>query len=189
MICSKCKKEITEDKILNRKEGKKKAHSWCYDCVINANYEFNKTKKGVLRTIFYTQILGSKKRGHDKPSYTKDEFIKYGLNNNYFNIIYDRWVALNYDKDEKPSFDRIDSKKGYSFDNIQIMTWRENNIKGRNENKKCKKVAQYTLDGIFLKQFDSISEATKEVNGYKGNIIKCCNGKAHTASGFKWKYI
>ena len=90
----------------------------------------------------------------------KDEFdLIQAENNNDFNIIYDRWVALNYDKDEKPSFDRIDSKKGYSFDNIQIMTWRENNIKGRNENKKCKKVAQYTLEGNFLKQFNSISKA------------------------------
>lgn len=37
--------------------------------------------------------------------------------------------------------------------------------------------------------YSSIGEATKAVNGNHGSISKVCNGKAKTASGYKWRFI
>jgi hypothetical protein len=51
-----------------------------------------------------------------------------------------------------------------------------------------KQVDQFSLDGIYLKTFDSISNAAKEINGFPGNIAKCCNGKRKSVKGYNWKY-
>ena len=49
-----------------------------------------------------------------------------------------------------------------------------------------RKIVQLTLDGEFIKIWNSISEAKKE---YKNNhISECCLGKIKTAAGYKWKY-
>lgn len=48
-------------------------------------------------------------------------------------------------------------------------------------------VLQYTFDGIFVREWPSISSAEKEL-GIKNGIGKCCSMKAKTAGGFQWKY-
>lgn len=51
-----------------------------------------------------------------------------------------------------------------------------------------RKVVQLTLDGDVIEIFDSMIDAYKKTKARTGNISKCCNGKAKTAKGFKWKY-
>lgn len=54
--------------------------------------------------------------------------------------------------------------------------------------KKRKKVYQYTLDGEFIKEYQSVAAAAQE-NGYSaGNICSCCNGKYEKMYGYKWSY-
>jgi hypothetical protein len=48
-----------------------------------------------------------------------------------------------------------------------------------------KPVLQYDLEGNFIKEWESISEATKAGFGY---IIGVLRGRQKTASGYKWKY-
>jgi hypothetical protein len=50
---------------------------------------------------------------------------------------------------------------------------------------KNKIVDQYTLDGIFIKEWISVTEAKKYING---DIYACCTGKQNQAGGFIWKY-
>lgn len=54
--------------------------------------------------------------------------------------------------------------------------------------KYCKrKINQYGLDGTFLKQWESATEASK--NGFsRVAIVQCCNKKSKTSSGYIWKY-
>jgi len=40
----------------------------------------------------------------------------------------------------------------------------------------------------ILKEWDSISQISKELNIQKSGISKCCSGKLETSGGFKWKY-
>ena len=52
-----------------------------------------------------------------------------------------------------------------------------------------KKVMQYSLEGIFIVEYNSIQEAS-ELTGIKhDNISKCCRGKTKTSGGYQWKYF
>lgn len=56
---------------------------------------------------------------------------------------------------------------------------------------RCSPVNMYDLDGNFIKTFESISAAKREVKPETkslNSIIGCCRGKYHSAYGFIWKY-
>jgi hypothetical protein len=53
-----------------------------------------------------------------------------------------------------------------------------------------KGVSQYTLDDIFIKNYNSVNDAFRELNKvYGANIKLVCEGKRKTAFGYKWKWI
>lgn len=57
-------------------------------------------------------------------------------------------------------------------------------------NKKIKSVASYTLDGTFVKVFDSVTLASKEVGSQTTNISHACeNPLIRICKGFKWGYV
>lgn len=147
--------------------------------------KYQKSPKGVLNIIYRNQLLKQKRKGI-KVNYSYEEFKDRYLTDEKYLSIYNNWLNNDCLKELKPSFDRIDRNKGYYFENLQIMTWGENNSKGRKEN--YKKVNQYDLSGNYIKTFNSIVEASKEVNVYKSNISACCKGKYKTSAGYKWKY-
>ena len=43
-------------------------------------------------------------------------------------------------------------------------------------------------DGLLVKKYDSIKEASEDVNGLSTNIVKCLKGKTKSAYGYQWKY-
>jgi hypothetical protein len=51
-----------------------------------------------------------------------------------------------------------------------------------------RKVNQYDMQGKFIRQWPSISEAARSVKGSSGNLTICCQGKNHYAYGHKWQY-
>ena len=56
-----------------------------------------------------------------------------------------------------------------------------------------RKVAQFTLDGKFIRFFDSITKAADSLGKRNGGIAKCCKGydgksPITTAHGYKWEY-
>lgn len=60
--------------------------------------------------------------------------------------------------------------------------------KGKPNYKQRKPILQYTKDNIFIREWDSATTASKELNICRENITNCCNGKYKTCSGFIWKY-
>jgi hypothetical protein len=49
-------------------------------------------------------------------------------------------------------------------------------------------ILQYDLQGKFIKEWDGVVDATKEIGKHSTNIIRCCQGKFKQAYGFIWKY-
>lgn len=59
-------------------------------------------------------------------------------------------------------------------------------IKKTNKNAP-KKIDQYSLDGKFIKTWNSGIELSK-CGFHHGNICNCCNGQRKTYKGYIWKY-
>nr|DAR16871.1 MAG TPA: intron associated endonuclease [Caudoviricetes sp.] len=55
-----------------------------------------------------------------------------------------------------------------------------------------KKVAQYTLDGVFVREYSSCGEAKRinfpDMKRGTGHISECCRGKIKQYKGYVWKY-
>ena len=51
------------------------------------------------------------------------------------------------------------------------------------------KVSQYSLNGVYLKTWDCIADAERELNMPRGKIGMCCVGSRKTTGGFTWKYV
>jgi group I intron endonuclease len=54
--------------------------------------------------------------------------------------------------------------------------------------KHCKPIIQKTLNGVFIREWDSIKEASKTLNISNGNISNCCSGRIKTFKGYVWAY-
>lgn len=54
---------------------------------------------------------------------------------------------------------------------------------------KAKQVGKYSLEGKFIDQYKSLSEAGRKNNCSRTHIGECCNGKLKTYKNFIWKYI
>jgi hypothetical protein len=91
-----------------------------------------------------------------------------------------------------------ENKLNNSADNLEWCTASYNNTyndshlkRGVNlQNKRSKKVYQYSLDGTLIKIWPSIREI-RRVKGYdNGQISKCCNNKLknNISYGYIWKY-
>jgi group I intron endonuclease len=50
-------------------------------------------------------------------------------------------------------------------------------------------VSQYTLDGVFIKEWESAATAGKELGVHASDIRTCAKGGRKTAGGFIWKYV
>jgi len=52
----------------------------------------------------------------------------------------------------------------------------------------ARKIIQLTLDDIFIKEWNSLDEASRTLSLHSSNIFKVCNGERKTCGGFHWKY-
>ena len=51
-----------------------------------------------------------------------------------------------------------------------------------------KKILQFTKSGEFIREWQSIREASRQLKINCSNICQCCNGKRKYAGGYVWEY-
>ena len=138
----------------------------------------------IVKTIYGSQKNHSKIRKHEPPHYGLSELRDWFYSQTNLELLLSEWKDSGYNKMFKPSIDRLDDSKGYSFDNIQLVTWGYNISKGSHKKKKVVSI----LNGI-QEFYDSIDEAATYNGISKGGISDCCNGNRKTAGGFRWEFI
>ncbi len=156
----------------------------------------NKTIISKIKYLYKKQRYRSIDRKHPPPEYSREEFLNFCLNSKKFQTIYKNWVESNYITDLAPSIDRLDDYKGYSFDNIQVVTWEENyknyrnSVKNRINLKKLKPIQKICLKtGKVIEEYLCAKDA-EIFYPYpdKSHICKCCKNKQKSHKGYGWRY-
>ena len=83
-----------------------------------------------------------------------------------------------------------ENKLNNNVNNLEWCTKRYNNIYSINKRKKYKKgVLQYDKNNNFIKEWSSMTEASRKLNISRNSIFRCCNNTQKSAGNFIWKYI
>lgn len=193
-VCPNCGGTKPKSSFGRRSYSKHVLRSWCKECDKSQCKEYAKTIKGLAHRIFTAQKRRSILRGHPSPTYTLKEFIKWMVAAPSFANIYEEWLNSGCQKLLTPSADRLDDYKGYSFDNLRLVTWGENDRKaaedvkmGRN-NKRSKAVMQYSKKGELIAEYWSVMEADRQTSADFRNISKCCHGRIPSLINCIWKF-
>lgn len=91
------------------------------------------------------------------------------------------WFQYNAYNMKQPTIDRKDNNDHYTLQNCRFIENKENSAKD-----KRKPILQYSLDGKFIKEFNSIKKASQELN--VTHIYNVLNGNRKSCGGYKWKY-
>ena len=94
-----------------------------------------------------------------------------------------RLVAMAYlpNPDNLPQVDHIDNDKTHNYvNNLQWITHKDNVRKSCN-----KPILQFSLDGEFIREWESTIDVGKEV---RSQICDCLKGRQKSALGYIWKY-
>ena len=189
-------KELNEWKIKNserwhnmteeeRKEyGKKISERWC-NMTDEERKKYSEKMSGENNPFYNKhhteetkQKISEKNKGR---KHTKEELNKMSESQKK------RWD--NMSEEEKKEFGKKIRERQMGENNPMYGKHHTEETKQKlSKNNRCKKVAQYDMDGNFIKTFNSIAEAQKTV-GIKSGIRLCCQGKIKQAGGYKWKFI
>lgn len=166
--------------------------------------EYYHSKVGKLSHIFQDQRIRCKEKGWEPPQYTREALVEWGMARTEYHTLFDAWAASGFLRELSPSIDRLDDYKTYMFSNIRIVSWQENNDKGRHwqvigkNTKNCLAVDQLDLKGNFIKRFHSAKAAARELSVDDSKIGQVCKAlpvkkgsrmvTPQTAGGFKWRY-
>lgn len=88
--------------------------------------------RNLASRIYRSQKQSSIRRGHPLPDYDRKWLTAWLMSRDNFKDMHTKWIESNMESSLRPSVDRINPLKPYTKDNIQLMTWGENEKKGYN---------------------------------------------------------
>lgn len=84
---------------------------------------------------------------------------------------------------KQPSIDRKKNDKDYTLNNCRFIELGENSAKD-----KRKPILQFDLNGEFIKEYISVTDARKKLKLNHSHMSECALGKLKTSNGYIWKY-
>lgn len=124
----------------------------------------------------------NKKTGDFNQPAIAHAIIKYGWDNFKKEIVFSGLTSEEADEKERELI-REYREKGECYN----ICSGGKGVPGAREHKVC----QYSLDGEYIKTWDTIKEACETLYGNKkvvANIVRCCQKRGHRAYGYIWKY-
>ena len=130
-------------------------------------------------------------------------------NNKHKKFTIHRLVALTFLENDNPTektqVNHLDeNKENNHVDNLCWCSCIENNNfgtrneragktisqakKGKPQYKLRKPILQHTLNGEFVREWDSATTASEELNICRQHITACCKGKRNKCGGYIWRY-
>lgn len=111
-------------------------------------------------------------------------------------------------KDENPSNNHVDNLEfcthEYNMNYGTIIERKRKSMKGKfdgnnnpfygqkhteeSKKKMSTPIIQYSKENVFIKEFESITQASIELNILKTSICNCLKGKSKHCNGFIWRY-
>ena len=117
---------MTEEQLKKQRERRKNTGN-------ASTKKYEKTPKGFIMRIYRnmkSRITGVQKDKYHlysgKELLSKENFYSWALNNPVFETMFKEYENSGFNRKLAPTVDRIDSSKGYSFDNIRWVTHSEN---------------------------------------------------------------
>lgn len=165
------------------------------------NKEYSRSKKGLIKYIYFHQIRNCKSRGHPMPDYSEEELFTWFFSDSKNVTLYEEWKDSGFNKELTPSIDRLDNSKSYSFDNIEAVTWQINKQRAYEAirdkslhnpsllNGGHVAVVQFDLEGNVVGEFISLSEATRSTGIDHRGISEACKKYRNTFHGYIWRYL
>ena len=96
--CTKCCSYLPISDFRKRKNGKDGLNASCKVCDRLDKNKYYRKKHGLVIRIYNNQTTTSRRRGHNKPSYTRKQLHEWLYSQRCFHEIYDNWVLSGYDR-------------------------------------------------------------------------------------------
>ncbi len=203
--CTKCGEHLLVSEFYNRKQTKCGIKSMCKKCSHNHVAAHRLTKGGVVSRIYSSQKTHSALRNHPLPEYTRKELTQWLFSQSLFHELFDDWADSGYDRNLKPSVDRVFDDRGYSIDNIQLATTLANTRKQATlkrigfKDDELKPVVAVSIGTGQIYEFISIRSASRETGVSRNGISACCHKKRikdskgyyytpSSAGGYAWTF-
>ena len=125
--------------------------------------------------------------------YSKEDLTKWLYKNNYKKM-FKKWKRASFSRWLAPSLDRLDTRKGYELNNLELVTWRVNQDRAYRDRKAGvgrmaddnEPIVQLDANGNYDNEYVSVSEAARQTGINRGNISSSKDGRLKTAGGSKW---
>ena len=155
--------------------------------------ELNKLEKYKISN--YGRMIGSKGRLNSGRK-NVDGYISYGINK-VGDFKAHRLVGIMFIYNSDPINKNIvhhkdNNPENNHKDNLEWTSHSQNiqySVDEGNMSKYKKKIIQYSKDMNKIKDFNSITEASKILNIHKGDICQCCKEKLPSAGGYIFRYV
>jgi hypothetical protein len=121
-------------------------------------------------------------------AFTLKEFKDRYLEDPRFNRLHQEWIRKGRPRSLVPSLDRINSKKGYTFENTHMLTWEENRFKQTLDTRFTRRAVLQILDGKVIKRYRSQRDVVKDLGVSQWNLSTALNGGRHKVGGYMFQY-